>query len=173
MVECSPLHAKLPRDCRGWQLAGLELDDGVADLRLGELLAGCPPDPPPGLELVDPGSEELLRPWVAKSPDGAGDALAVLEEMIDGGALLVVAVAPVPARPERPLAALEAISIPAVKASPGGVAQLVDDRCAAEVILDEQLYGASPILWRVHLRLLPNLFWYGITSASPFCSLPA
>lgn len=52
------------------------------------------PTAPAGLQLVHPAREQLLGFRVSELADGAGGALPVIEEVVDGGPLLEIIVAP-------------------------------------------------------------------------------
>lgn len=63
------------------------------------------PTAPAGLQLVHPAREQLLGFRVSELADGAGGALPVIEEVVDGGPLLEIIVAPMAPSAQAPVSA--------------------------------------------------------------------
>lgn len=147
------------------RLPRCERDDGLPLLVVGERARLGAPAAPAGLQLVHPAREQLLGFRVSELADGAGEALPVIEEVVDGGPLLKIIAAPM--APSAQVPVFRELHVPQPEGMAVGIAELVYDRCRAPVIPKIELERSHLVLVRIHLMSFPTPNPYGFLSASP------
>lgn len=140
IVEGGPLDAELVRYIFCGPRPGHEIDHGLFLYLVGDFRRRGAPAPLARLKLLYPGSEQLLG-RVAERSQSARKALPMLEEVVDGDALLLVGVSPALALRRDVAPVFEVFVIPGVQSRSSWVPQLSYDRCGTHVVLDEQLGG--------------------------------